>query len=536
MNRKYLSRMLTILLSMAMIVTSMSLAFATDQEPVQSDEQNVAEETVPEVVPEDTDAEEDAVVEDTDAEENSSEALLDSTAVSKPVLDASHITRDNSKGSKPDLTVTWDPVESETSETVYYAIRIWTSTKPFAPYGYRRVNSLTATEHTFMDIDANKTYSIQVGAYTDSGLYPIDETEYDKTDTTTDGWALDDSNVVWSDPITYTVPVTVGKVKNLKIKQISKDDNWYKITWDDASGEVGHYYIFMDKEAYKGPKDLPKKARRLSGSANSFKIQLKEGTHTFRVKTISPYSTNDAVVSSKIKVKVKLLSKVHPSMDWKVVFYKKTPLYKSRSGYAKIKTIKKKTKGAIALDWSPSHISDWGTPSRIQVKLKNGKKGWVPYSYVDIVADNTWKKSYAKSAILKYVNQFGSANKYLIWCNKYTSRVYIFEGKKGNWKLKRTCKVTVGKFYQPVSTSTSKTLGARYGRVYHLTENGTRYYFDYARTFHGSGYFHTRSYWASGGQKNTIQLRPNTRGCVRMYTDDAKYLYTLPVGTKVIHK
>ena len=143
----------------------MSLAFATDQEPVQSDEQNVAEETVPEVVPEDTDAEEDAVVEDTDAEENSSEALLDSTAVSKPVLDASHITRDNSKGSKPDLTVTWDPVESETSETVYNAIRIWTSTKPFAPYGYRRVNSLTATEHTFMDIDANKTYSIQVGAY-----------------------------------------------------------------------------------------------------------------------------------------------------------------------------------------------------------------------------------------------------------------------------------------------------------------------------------------------------------------------------------
>ena len=246
---------------------------------------------------------------------------------------------------------------------------------------------------------------------TDSGLYPIDETEYDKTDTTTDGWALDDSNVVWSDPITYTVPVTVGKVKNLKIKQISKDDNWYR-----SHGMMLRERSDITTSSWikKHTKVLKISLRRLvvfpavltASRFNSRKVLTHSGSRlSARIQRMM------LLFRPKIKVKSQTAQQVHPSMDWKVVFYKKTPLYKSRSGYAKIKTIKKKTKGAIALDWSPPHISDWGTPSRIQVKLKNGKKGWVPYSYVDIVADNTWKKSYAKSAILKYVNQFGSANK-----------------------------------------------------------------------------------------------------------------------------
>ena len=327
--------------------------------------------------------------------------------------------------------------------------------------------------------------------------------------------------------ITVSVPtqfVPTAKNGEGNRKKGVNSDNLITISWTKPAAAISTYSILIDEV---------EKYRNIPATTLKYSFRAPAGEHAYAVRA---YSKEDPTVfadsSAQTKNVLAYLGKVSSSWHWIASMDKATTLYKNKTGKAKIKTIPKGAKGKIITTY-PKRPKKWDKPKRVQVKLEDGTVGWVAYRVISASPNIETDIDYPKSVKEAWVKNKSSDTGYLVWVNGYTQRINIFKGKKGNWKLISTNRVTLGNFYQPVSTG-HKRLKAKKGRVYMLDDKGRSYYFLYSRMFGGSGYFHTRSYWANGKPKNKVQYRPNTKGCIRQFTDDAKFLYSLPKYTKVV--
>ena len=303
--------------------------------------------------------------------------------------------------------------------------------------------------------------------------------------------------------------------------------NEITVSWTKPSTPVTGYEIFNNKGARVATADA---------GATSVTFDAPVGKFSYTVKAYNGGASAVSAASNAVKGSA---IKIHKNWHWTATMDKNTTLYKKSKGKAAIKTIPKGTKGIILATY-PKRPKKWNKPIRVQIQLldANGKetpvKGWVKYGPISASPNIDTDSDYTRADKEAFANQYTSKTNYLIWVNGYTQRENVFKKSGGKWVLISSNRVTLGNFYQPVSRG-HKILKNKKGRVTMLDDKGRPYYFNYARTFGGSGYFHTRSYWSrSGKAKNKVQYRPATKGCIRQYTDDAKFIYGLPKGTKIL--
>ena len=202
----------------------------------------------------------------------------------------------------------------------------------------------------------------------------------------------------------------------------------------------------------------------------------------------------------------------------------KSPLYKTSKNKPKAGSI---AKGKTIVGLYPKS-GKWGfitsngstryvTAKRLKIKKTYYQSG----AYTDITKEN-------------YVNEGGysSGSQYLIWLSHYSQRVYVFTGSKGKWKIYKTMPCATGRVdirYTPTPRGTFKV-----GKKERTVKRKT-HYCDYWTHFKGNTSFHTRTKKYSGGYKNAAMGKPASAGCVRMYDDDAKWIYqNIPTGTTVV--
>ena len=155
---------------------------------------------------------------------------------------------------------------------------------------------------------------------------------------------------------------------------------------------------------------------------------------------------------------------------------------------------------------------------------------------------------YSKKTVLDYVNQagLGSQTGYLVWVSKYAQHVYIFKGKKGNWKL-----INGGKNVKPnvkkgawsnLCSSGSIAVQSRNGRytIYAKQYKAYAGSYDYycLSKLHTAVRLHTILYkpGASLSSKryyNKVLGSPTSHGCIRMKPSAARYIYEkVPTKTR----
>lgn len=427
--------------------------------------------------------------------------------------------------SKKKVTITWDAQ----GEGVLYAVKYWSDSNSVETV----FDSIAENSYSFSLPAYNDVYYLAVGAYTD----------------------LIETALWTTEPEVYDLPAYIKKPTDVKFTKVPpqgvaaetknlRADNQVTLTWKaPVTGAVDHYAVYMGNSKGENLKVIKKK---IKATETSYTFRAESGDHTFFVRaywTHDPkvYATSSKSKAATLKGIKKYFNKVNGAAYWKVTFKKSATIYKSSTGTAKVKNVKKGTK-AQAIGKYPKTIHGWDVPRRVQVKLSDGTVGWALWGSIKIALDLNVKTDYPVTVKEAYVKDFTSDTSYLVWVNEYTQRVNIFKGKKGNWKLIRSNRVTTGRFAQPISRGTKSKykLGNKInggGKVYRLNDKGRSYYFIKARGFHGSGYFHTRCWWTDSGRpRNGITTQPSTRGCIRMYTPDASYVLNMPRNSRVILK
>ena len=155
---------------------------------------------------------------------------------------------------------------------------------------------------------------------------------------------------------------------------------------------------------------------------------------------------------------------------------------------------------------------------------------------------------YSKKTVLDYVNHagLGSQTGYLVWVSKYAQHVYIFKGKKGNWKL-----INSGKNVKPnvkkgawsnLCSSGSIGVQSRNGRYTIFAKQYKAYAgsYDYycLSKLHSAVRLHTILYkpgasFSSKRYYNKVLGSPTSHGCIRMKPSAAKFIYEkIPTRTR----
>ncbi len=145
----------------------------------------------------------------------------------------------------------------------------------------------------------------------------------------------------------------------------------------------------------------------------------------------------------------------------------------------------------------------------------------------------TWDSDLDYSDAIKegFVNlkQYSSQTEYLIWINRYTQRVVVYTGTKGNWKVHKTFPCSSGANNTPTPQG-----------VYEVEAHFGHWYFDYYMVYNATGFwgdtaFHSTLYNFDGTHFDERVGIPLSHGCIRMHDEDAEYIYdTIPMGTTVV--
>jgi len=163
------------------------------------------------------------------------------------------------------------------------------------------------------------------------------------------------------------------------------------------------------------------------------------------------------------------------------------------------------------------------------------RQGWLPRwdCYIPDEEIVTWNSELDYSDAVKegFVNlkQYISRTDYLIWINRYTQRVIIYTGYKGNWKVHKTFLCSTGANNTPTPQG-----------IYEIEAHYGTWYFDYylvytATGFYGDTAFHSTLYNFDGSHFDGRLGMPLSHGCIRMQDEDAKYIYdNMPFGTTVV--
>lgn len=177
-------------------------------------------------------------------------------------------------------------------------------------------------------------------------------------------------------------------------------------------------------------------------------------------------------------------------------------------------------------EWHPDNYA-------IQVSLPNGIKGFLPdwACQVDatcVTTDGTLDYSDAVKEGFVELRDYDSKTDYLIWISRYTQKVIVYQGSKGNWTVIRTMDCSSG----CNNTITPAGIYEIYYRTarWHFGD----YYVDMVSGFNGGHAFHTVTYKPDGGYLDSRLGEPRSQGCIRLMPENAAYIYGLPVGTRVV--
>ncbi len=203
---------------------------------------------------------------------------------------------------------------------------------------------------------------------------------------------------------------------------------------------------------------------------------------------------------------------------------KETKLYSNRylSGY--IRTI---PAGSIVYnEWHPAG-------NTFYVSCEDGTKGWV-YRWDCYIPDDTvttdGNLDYSDATKEGFVdlNGYSSKTDYLIWVSRYTQKVIVFQGSKGNWKVLRTFPCSSGANNTPTPAGVFET------SLHEYRWNFNNYYVSNVTIFNGDHAFHTILYNYGGGIYDDRVGIPLSHGCIRMLQPDAQYITDLPLHTTVV--
>jgi len=158
------------------------------------------------------------------------------------------------------------------------------------------------------------------------------------------------------------------------------------------------------------------------------------------------------------------------------------------------------------------------------VQLSNRTKVKIASRYLNFQSALVTFPDYSTAVKQRFVKKYDSQTEYLIWVSLDKQRVNIFQGKKGSWKMIKCCLCSTGAVGSPTGASKNFVL---YQKTYYLPGMTYVSYFS-GNAIHGwpSGY---------GGQIDRIGKEPMSHGCVRLYEEEAKWIYDeIPIGTRVI--
>ena len=417
------------------------------------------------------------------------------------------------------ITVEWKKTERATGYDVYSSSD---GGKKYELAGY-------TTETTFVHkgLTAKKSYMYYVIA---------------RNDNRGETALSDKSNIITQKAVKkdrpFSIPVASAKLK------YGKNDNGVVVSWKmEITNGVDHYEIFRGTSDKISDMKLVGKA---DASEKSFNIlEHAAGTYYYAVKAV------DAGKKGKMSEKAASVTVNDTgiletkAITWTATAAKNTSLFTAARGSKKAGSLAKGEK-ATCIGKYPEDVQKFGQPSWVKVQTANGTVGWVKYSALKggVKAKINIKKDYTRSVKEDYVNRMGytSSTKYLTWLSVYTQRVYTFKGSKGKWSLVRTDRVTTGRFSHPTPgidevhrASNRGQIHKRESLVYMVTENGRWYYYRNASYFAPGVSFHTGTWWLdTGARRGTVEKKPGTFGCIRMYEEGAGYIYTLPMHTSVI--
>lgn len=513
---KSLRKLLTALLCVAMVFSSISvIAFAEDTDV--SEESQVKVDLHDELSDESaTEGEAEAVL-----EENTEEPQPPEEEPEPPhQVTAPTVTSCTMSGeiSSMKAKIRWT-CEPDADKKLKYKARVWkykgsgTGTYNFVEgktVNLAKMTSSTSRLATVTGVYNWDTYYYQIGAYLEG-----------------------DDVIAWTKKAKLNTRLPLKAAKITSISGGSSKDNLITIKW--TKGKGSSKYALLRGVTSEG-KTVVKKNPGTTVKYN----QPRSGYCYYRIRSYSsecPYVYRDSDYKKGGKVGEDLIFKsITTKMKWTAKMRKSAVLYKGESGSARYSSRIPKGTKTTAIGYTPSKIKDYDTPSRIKVRLSDGKEGWVKYSCVKIKAVTDINRDYPVSVKEAFANNYESDTKYLVWVNQYTQRYTLFKkNSNGKFKQTKTARVTTGKYYQPLKYGSNYYLNKRSPIVYRVFEDGRVYYFNYATYFRGSGYFHTRSIWLDTGKyRNGISKKPTTRGCVRMYDGDAKTIYGLPLKTKVV--
>lgn len=354
---------------------------------------------------------------------------------------------------------------------------------------------------------------------------------------------------------------SIGKLKfpakptdfKAKCKSTSND---VKLSWDKVKGAKG-YYIYRSTSSKEPSKPFE------FVEDNSYVDKNRSGKKTYRyyVQTVYPkrkshgfeYQTASYLTkASKVTVN-RFVTQDIRSIKWvKRLSGGAAILYDKATGNASHGKLKAGVRVEVLKKY-PKRIPRGGRATRIYVKWTNGdkvKKGWINYrKHVKgrVIAQVAYSKGKAldwtKERKEEYVNKKGykSKTKYLIWVSTYTQRANVFKGKKGHWKLIKSARVVSGEFLWWTKRGENFKIWKHSPRRirYFVGSTTRKYWYHHLSHFQGGNAFHTVCwlYPGKGKQVNFIKanLQPGTKGCLRMHTPDAIWIYNnIPLETRVV--
>lgn len=348
-----------------------------------------------------------------------------------------------------------------------------------------------------------------------------------------------DASVILQSKENYSVnfPENVTDLK----ASCAKKDNLIKVTWDKVEG-ADCYYVYRNTKATRPSKPL----KTVTGT--SFSERRKGGSYYYWVQAASTTdaAASDFVKSGKVTAGNYLAIPVR-NYWFTATAKKRIPIYKSAKS-KKVIGYLPKGKTVVIKKKSPKVVAQYGVVKRVYFDDKNlKKKGWVNFKSIKLknhVAgkSNDWSRSVKENYVNK--KKFKSSTNYLIWLSKYTQKIYVFKraNKHSKWVLKKTYRCSSGTFAHPTPTNMNYILIRKQYDRHRVTNKGLRYYYKYLSAFGKKGSsgrgnaFHTVC-WKEGSNKmlKPVKDKPNTKGCARMFTGEAKWIYShVPTKTRVI--
>lgn len=392
-------------------------------------------------------------------------------------------------------TITWSPVKGATS----YVVKDITSSP------YKTLGTVSNCSYKVNNLTAGKTYKFCV--YTKCA---VSTAEGPHTLTS-----------VKSATVSVTTPkITNGKVSNLQVYGLNGK---IYVDWNGVSGCNG-YIVYYKKSGASSYSTL---GTTSSTTLTTTKLNSSNQAYVFMVKPYTLYNgkkyASTAAAPTVTANPYKLLNAMSTvrTIGYLSKTTTTTKLYNSYTSSTAVLTVG----SGKNIEQLEAENTKYG---RCKV-LYNNKTYYCKRSNIKSYGANYTTKKYPTSVKEAFVKNKSSKTKYLIWVSHYTQQVSIFQGAKGNWKMIRTFICATGKHTTRSARGTFKITYKEAAWKYSTT------YENYITHFFGRNSFHTRIHKYGGGYADATIGKPASNGCVRLYDEDALYIYkNMPKDTTVI--